>query len=322
MSCSGPSEANHCIHNLTAMRQLIVGMSAVIQPACFSMNHSATQALTCTKSVDTRSSPSDTVLIHPAGTSNDEFFELCCRWFHQRVPLTNWLLAKHNSSPSHSAVIGPLSLKRWLWVILSLQSQPPLDLDILHVVQPGMVVVFAPSALTTEVKSVEMHHESLPEANPGDNVGFNVKNVSVKELKRGFVASDSKNDPAKEATEFTAQVMHSHTVPYSCSSACNLYMPSVVLAFSAVSLHEVGVHLTCTPTSCKLNCLDCLNVLYIWCVLQMVCQLSNQIFWDVQTVSTTDAWMYMIGTDLFCLFFRGQLELLICIYCSLALKDK
>jgi len=53
---------------------------------------------------------------------------------------------------------------------------------------------------------VEMHHESLPEALPGDNVGFNVKNVSVKELKRGFVASDSKNDPAKEATNFTAQV--------------------------------------------------------------------------------------------------------------------
>ena len=72
-------------------------------------------------------------------------------------------------------------------------------------VQPGMVVTFAPSGLTTEVKSVEMHHESLPEAAPGDNVGFNVKNVSVKELKRGFVCSDSKNDPAKEATEFTAQ---------------------------------------------------------------------------------------------------------------------
>lgn len=75
------------------------------------------------------------------------------------------------------------------------------------VIKPGMVVVFAPSGLTTEVKSVEMHHESLPEAGPGDNVGFNVKNVSVKELKRGFVASDSKNDPAKEAENFTAQVI-------------------------------------------------------------------------------------------------------------------
>jgi elongation factor 1-alpha len=75
------------------------------------------------------------------------------------------------------------------------------------VLKPGMVVTFAPSNLSTEVKSVEMHHESLPEAGPGDNVGFNVKNVSVKELKRGFVASDSKNDPAKEAESFVAQVI-------------------------------------------------------------------------------------------------------------------
>jgi len=73
--------------------------------------------------------------------------------------------------------------------------------------KPGMVVTFAPTGLTTEVKSVEMHHESLPEAVPGDNVGFNVKNVPVKDLKRGFVTSDSKNDPAKGATDYTAQVI-------------------------------------------------------------------------------------------------------------------
>merc|ERR1712044_44854 len=52
-----------------------------------------------------------------------------------------------------------------------------------------------------------MHHESLPEAGPGDNVGFNVKNVSVKDIRRGNVASDSKNDPAKEAKSFKAQVI-------------------------------------------------------------------------------------------------------------------
>jgi len=75
------------------------------------------------------------------------------------------------------------------------------------IIKPGMVVVFAPSGLTTEVKSVEMHHETLDQAIPGDNVGFNVKNVSIKELKRGFVASDSKNDPAKEAASFVAQVI-------------------------------------------------------------------------------------------------------------------
>jgi len=75
------------------------------------------------------------------------------------------------------------------------------------ILKPGMVVTFAPQALTTEVKSVEMHHESLPEALPGDNVGFNVKNVSVKDIRRGSVASDSKNDPAKEARSFNAQVI-------------------------------------------------------------------------------------------------------------------
>lgn len=75
------------------------------------------------------------------------------------------------------------------------------------VIKPGMLVTFAPVGLTTEVKSVEMHHESLAEGVPGDNVGFNIKNVSVKEIRRGFVCSDSKNDPAKEAGSFNAQVI-------------------------------------------------------------------------------------------------------------------
>jgi len=75
------------------------------------------------------------------------------------------------------------------------------------VIKPGMVVTFAPANITTEVKSVEMHHEQLVEGLPGDNVGFNVKNVSVKEIRRGNVCSDSKDDPAKEAASFTAQVI-------------------------------------------------------------------------------------------------------------------
>ena len=43
------------------------------------------------------------------------------------------------------------------------------------VIKAGMIVTFAPSNVTTEVKSVEMHHEQLVEGVPGDNVGFNVK---------------------------------------------------------------------------------------------------------------------------------------------------
>ncbi|KAL4332741.1 hypothetical protein GQ457_07G005880 [Hibiscus cannabinus] len=74
------------------------------------------------------------------------------------------------------------------------------------VLKLGIVVIFGPSGLTTEVKSVEMHHESLPKALPGENVRFDVKNVVVKDLKHGFISSNSKDDPAKEAANFTSQV--------------------------------------------------------------------------------------------------------------------
>ena len=72
------------------------------------------------------------------------------------------------------------------------------------VLKPGMAVTFAPSGMTTDVKSVEMHHEALTEAIPGDNVGFNVKGLSVKDIRRGNVYGETKNDPPKEAEVFLA----------------------------------------------------------------------------------------------------------------------
>jgi len=75
------------------------------------------------------------------------------------------------------------------------------------VLKPGMSVTFAPAMLTTEVKSVEMHHESLESAKPGDNVGFNVKNISLKQIRRGMVAGDAKKDPPCKTDYFTAQVI-------------------------------------------------------------------------------------------------------------------
>jgi len=75
------------------------------------------------------------------------------------------------------------------------------------ILKPGMSVTFAPAMLSTEVKSVEMHHESMEEAKPGDNVGFNVKNISLKQIRRGMVAGDSKKDPPCKTDYFTAQVI-------------------------------------------------------------------------------------------------------------------
>uniref|UniRef100_A0A8C4R6K1 Elongation factor 1-alpha n=1 Tax=Eptatretus burgeri TaxID=7764 RepID=A0A8C4R6K1_EPTBU len=75
------------------------------------------------------------------------------------------------------------------------------------ILKPGVVVTFSPAGLSTEVKSVEMHHEALSEAQPGDNVGFNVKNVSVKEIRRGNVVGNSNNCPPQQCSTFTAQVI-------------------------------------------------------------------------------------------------------------------
>jgi elongation factor 1-alpha len=75
------------------------------------------------------------------------------------------------------------------------------------VLKPAMILKFTPSGLSSECKSVEMHHEQLPQAIPGDNVGFSVRNISVKDIKRGYVASNEKEDPARECTSFVAQVI-------------------------------------------------------------------------------------------------------------------
>jgi len=75
------------------------------------------------------------------------------------------------------------------------------------VLKPGMTVTFAPADVSTEVKSVEMHHEAMESASPGDNVGFNVKGLSIKDIKRGMVAGDIKNDPPMKVCDFKAQVI-------------------------------------------------------------------------------------------------------------------
>ncbi|XP_029903926.1 elongation factor 1-alpha-like [Myripristis murdjan] len=75
------------------------------------------------------------------------------------------------------------------------------------ILKPGTIVTFAPQIINAEVKSVEMHHEAMTEALPGDNVGFNVKNISIKDIKRGNVAGNSKDNPPCGVKSFEAQVI-------------------------------------------------------------------------------------------------------------------
>ncbi len=74
------------------------------------------------------------------------------------------------------------------------------------VMKPGDKVTFMPSGATGEVKSIEMHHEEIPEAVPGDNIGFNVRGVGKKDVRRGDVVGPASNPPTV-ASEFTAQIV-------------------------------------------------------------------------------------------------------------------
>ncbi len=77
------------------------------------------------------------------------------------------------------------------------------------ILKVGDPVIIMPSGAKTEVKSIEMHHQQLQQAQPGDNIGFNIKNVDRKDIKRGDVIGPSSNPPTV-ASEFTAQIIVLH----------------------------------------------------------------------------------------------------------------
>jgi elongation factor 1-alpha len=96
----------------------------------------------------------------------------------------------------------------------------------------GDKVIFNPPAVAGEVKSIEMHHEEIPEAIPGDNIGWNVRGVGRTDIRRGDVCGHVDNPPTV-ADEFTAQlvvlqhptaitigytpVFHCHTAQIACT---------------------------------------------------------------------------------------------------------
>ncbi|VVB90588.1 Elongation factor 1-alpha [uncultured archaeon] len=72
--------------------------------------------------------------------------------------------------------------------------------------KPGDKIIFMPARAVGEVKSIEMHHQEIKEALPGDNIGWNVRGVDKKDIRRGDVCGHSDKPPAV-AEEFTAQIV-------------------------------------------------------------------------------------------------------------------
>ncbi|VVB86615.1 Elongation factor 1-alpha [uncultured archaeon] len=72
--------------------------------------------------------------------------------------------------------------------------------------KPGDKVIFMPAKAVGEVKSIEMHHQEIKEALPGDNIGWNVRGVDKKDIRRGDVCGHT-DKPPTVAEEFTAQIV-------------------------------------------------------------------------------------------------------------------
>jgi len=96
----------------------------------------------------------------------------------------------------------------------------------------GENVSFQPSDVGGEVKTIEMHHEEVPKAEPGDNVGFNVRGIGKDDIRRGDVCGPA-DDPPSVAETFQAQIVvmqhpsvitagytpvfHAHTAQVACT---------------------------------------------------------------------------------------------------------
>jgi elongation factor 1-alpha len=74
------------------------------------------------------------------------------------------------------------------------------------IVKVGDKVIFLPADKQGEVKTIEMHHENMPSAEPGDNIGFNVRGIAKNDIKRGDVCGPVSSPPTV-AKSFTAQIV-------------------------------------------------------------------------------------------------------------------
>jgi elongation factor 1-alpha len=108
------------------------------------------------------------------------------------------------------------------------------------VMKPGMSIVFKPSmkpgGAVGEVKTIEMHHETLNQGLPGDNVGVNIRGIAKNEIRRGDVAGPT-NEPPTVAKSFTAQIMvlnHPSVITKGYTPVFHCYTAQVACRFEEI----------------------------------------------------------------------------------------
>ena len=74
------------------------------------------------------------------------------------------------------------------------------------IMKVGQTLISMPSGKTGELKSIEMHHEQMQQATPGDNVGINIRGIGKQDIKRGDCLG-LPNTPPMVAKEFTGRII-------------------------------------------------------------------------------------------------------------------
>jgi elongation factor 1-alpha len=105
------------------------------------------------------------------------------------------------------------------------------------IIKKGDKIIFEPANVTGEVKTIEMHHEEAEQALPGDNIGWNVRGVGKKDIRRGDVCGHV-DSPPTVAKEFTAQIVV-------------LQHPSAISAGYTPVFHCHTSQIACTLTEIK-----------------------------------------------------------------------
>lgn len=101
----------------------------------------------------------------------------------------------------------------------------------------GDKIIFEPADKTGEVKTIEMHHEEIPEAIPGDNIGWNVRGISRNDIRRGDVCGHP-DTPPTVADEFTAQIVvlqHPSAITVGYTPVFHCHTAQVASTITAIS---------------------------------------------------------------------------------------
>ncbi len=114
------------------------------------------------------------------------------------------------------------------------------------VLKVGDKVVILPPGVVGEVRSIQMHYQDLQKAEPGDNIGFNIRGASAKDIKRGDVAGHLDNPPTV-ADEFTARVF----VIWHPSAIAPGYTPVIHAHTASVSARMIEIVAKLDPRTGK-----------------------------------------------------------------------